>query len=137
MSRNYPNKIAFALSAIWVALAFVSLVSILFVLPSFKEVGDIQYGCYRAFSMMPHVECRGFIGRQAVQFTLNIAIFLMYFPLFALHSFITAIFALAMWTPIVYFYYSLWRNKLWFVFFGSIALVPSMFAFSWFYRHAA
>jgi hypothetical protein len=137
MTLNHPNKIVFALSAIWVALAFVSLVSILFVLPTFKEVGDLQLGCYRAFSMMPHVECRGFVGRQAVQFMLNIAIFLMFFPLFALHSLITAFFALAMWSPIAYFYYSLWRKKLWFVFFGTIALVPGMFALSWFYKYAA
>ena len=137
MENNHLNKIAFALSAIWVALAFVSLVSILLVLPTFKEVGDLQHGCYRAFSMMPHVECRGFVGVQAVQFVLNIAIFLMFFPLYAFYSLITAVLALAMWTPVVYFYYNLWRRQLWLVLFGSIALVPSMFVLAWFYRYAA
>jgi hypothetical protein len=137
MGHDHLNKIAFALSAIWVVLAFVSLASILLVLPTFKEVGDLQHGCYQAVSMMPHVECRGFVGVQAVQFVLNIAIFLMFFPLYSPYSLIIAIAAIAMWAPIAYFYYKLWRNKLWFVLFGTIALVPSMFVLGWFFRYAA
>jgi hypothetical protein len=137
MPRDHLNRIAFALSATWVVIVFVSLATILFVLPTFKEVGHLQYGCYSMFSMAPHVACRGFIGEQAVQFFLNIPISLVLYPLFAFGSIFVAVIAFMIWTPVAYFYYSLWRKKLWLAIFGTIALVPSMFILAWFYRYAA
>lgn len=146
MSRHHIDKLVFALSATWMVFVFVSLVSLMFV-PTW-DTGHLKRGCYVTDALLPGVECRGFAEAPAVQFVLNVPHILLYSPFLVFSSLRLAVMAssvsglmfavmiLTMWASIAYFYYYLWRKKLWLVLLGTIGLVPGVYIFSWFYRHA-
>mgnify|MGYP006910210722 CR=1 FL=1 len=65
----------------------------MWVIPSFKEVGHLEIGCYITNAMVAYVECTGFSGSNVVYWLVNLPYFLIYLPIIT-------------WVPIIYLF---WR----------------------------
>jgi hypothetical protein len=123
----YSKNIIFWISAIWVTLAFISLISILIGLPIIEKVGYLQHGCYLTDALLTYVECSGLIGAQIIKFILNIAYLWMFAPLLAFTSLKIFIIAIALGLPVLYFYFEFFTKKLWTVSFGTTLLALGLF----------
>ena len=93
-------------SAIYVIVILISLLSILFILPAFREVGHLDKGCYLTDAMLPYVECVGFTGHRVAYFVLNLPYYLIFIPMLGIIAFPRApwlvVGGVLLWVPVIY-----------------------------------
>ncbi len=56
----------------YVAVSIIAACVDFFLVPSFREVGHLQVGCYTYDALMVGVRCRGFPGAVFAEFVLNL-----------------------------------------------------------------
>ena len=97
---------------LYVALVIVSfLISFLANFPSFEEAGHIQEGWYWTNALVSHIECRGFLASNQIEFFLNYWMTLLYIALFSVTDLSLLPLALLMWSPILYLIWYFLRRK--------------------------
>jgi hypothetical protein len=98
----------FYVSVLYCCLVALAIAINALFIPSFDEVGHLTNGCYKTDALVIYIECRGFFGAEVMSQFLTVPWLLVLGPALLL---LNPIYAIALWVPVVYPGYYLFRIR--------------------------